>query len=63
MYSKSMDWFQHDSDLRHERVKKMALKWYRRSNENYRSVPILPVKSKIFEKMLCKQIILFMTSF
>ena len=32
---------------------------YRSSKENYRPVSILPVISKIFEKLLCKQITIF----
>ena len=32
----------------------------RGSKENYRSVSILPVISKIFENLLCKQITIFM---
>ena len=34
-------------------------KGYKGSKDNYRPVSILPVISKIFEKLLCKQIILF----
>ena len=34
-------------------------KEYRGSKENYRPVSILPVISKIFEKLLCKQITIF----
>ena len=38
----------------------MFKKGYRGSKENYRPVSILPVISKIFEKLLCKQITIFM---
>ena len=38
----------------------MFKKGYRGSKKNYRPVSILPVISEIFEKLLCKQITIFM---
>ena len=40
----------------------MNKKCFRESKENYLTVSILPVISKIYEKLICKQIIYFMNS-
>ena len=45
--------------LKNAKITPVFKKWYRGSKENYRAVSILPVISKIFEKLLCKQITIF----
>ena len=47
------------SSLKNANVTPVFKKRYRDSKENYRPVSILPVISKIFEKLLCKQITIF----
>ena len=45
--------------LKHAHITPFFLKKsYRRYNENYRPVSVVPIISKIFEKLLCKQITL-----
>ena len=47
------------SILKNANITPVFKKAYRGSKENYRPVSILPVISKIFEKLLCKQITIF----
>ena len=47
------------SILKNANITPVFKKEYRGSKENYRPVSILPVISKIFEKLLCKQITIF----
>ena len=47
------------SILKHANITPVFKKGYKGSKDNYRSVSILPVISKIFEKLLCKQITVF----
>ena len=47
------------SILKHPNITPVFKKEYKGSKDNYRSVSILPVISKIFEKLLCKQITVF----
>ena len=47
------------SIFKNANVTPVVKKGYRGSKENYRPVSILPVISKIFEKLLCKQITIF----
>ena len=42
------------SILKHANITPVFKKGYKGSNDNYRPVSILPVISKIFEKLLCK---------
>ena len=51
------------SILKHANITPVFKKGYRGSKENYRPVSILPVISKIFEKLLCNQITPFMDQF
>ena len=51
------------SVLKHANITPVFKKGHRGSKENYRPVSILPVLSKIFEKLLCKQITPFMDQF
>ena len=51
------------SVLKHANITPVFKKGYRGSKENYRPVSILPVISKIFEKLLCNQITPFMDQF
>ena len=51
------------SVLKHADIAPAFKKGYRGSKENYRPVSILPVISKIFEKLLCNQITPFMDQF
>ena len=51
------------SVLKHADITPVFKKGYRGSKENYRPVSILPVISKIFEKLLCNQITPFMDQF
>ena len=48
--------------LKNANITPVFKKGYRGSKENYRSVGILQVISKIFEKLLCKQITIFIDS-
>ena len=48
------------SILKNANIRPVFKKGYRDSKKNYRPVSILPVISKIFEKLLCKQITIFM---
>ena len=45
--------------LKNANITPVFKKGHRGSKENYRPVSILPVISKIFEKLLCKQITIF----
>ena len=47
------------SNLKHANITPVFKKGYKSSKDNYRPVSILPVISKIFEKLLCKQITVF----
>ena len=47
------------SILKNANITPVFKKGYRCSKENYRPVIILPVISKVFEKLLCKQITIF----
>ena len=47
------------SILKNANITPLFKKGHRGSKENYRPVSILPVISKIFEKLLCKQITIF----
>ena len=47
------------SILKNANITPVFKKGYRGSKENYRPVSILPVISKFFEKLLCKQITIF----
>ena len=47
------------SILKNANITPVFKKWYRGSKESYRPVRILPVSYKIFEKLLCKQITIF----
>ena len=47
------------SILKNENITPVFKKGYRSFKENYRPVSILPVTFKIFEKLLCKQITIF----
>lgn len=49
--------------LKHSNITLVFKRRYRESKENYRSMRIVPVASKIFEKLLYKQITLFMEQF
>ena len=51
------------SVLKHADITPAFKKGYRGSKENYRPVSILPVISRIFEKLLCNQITPFMDQF
>ena len=51
------------SVLKHANITPAFKKGYKGSKENYRTVSILPVISKIFEKLLCNQITPFMDQF
>ena len=51
------------SVLKHANITPVFKKGYRGSKENYRPVSILPVISKIFEKLLCNQTTPFMDQF
>ena len=44
---------------KHANITPVFQKGYKVSKDNYRPVSILPVISKIFEKLLCKQIAVF----
>ena len=47
------------SILKNANISPVFKKWCRGSKESYRPVTILPVSSKMFEKLLCKQITIF----
>ena len=47
------------SILKRANVAPVFKKGHRGSKENYRPVSILPVMSKIFQKLLCKQLAVF----
>ena len=47
------------SILKNANITPVFKKGHRKSKENYRPVSILPVISKTFEKLLCKQITIF----
>ena len=51
------------SVLKHANIISVFKKGHSGSKENYRPVSILPVTSKIFEKLLCNQITPFMDQF
>ena len=47
------------SILKNANISPVFKKWYRGSKESYHPVTILPVSPKMFEKLLCKQITIF----
>ena len=51
------------SVLKHAVITRVFKRVYRGSKENYRPVSLLPVISKIFDKILCNQITPFMNQF
>ena len=59
-FNQSIENFEFPSILKNANITPVFKKGYRGSKENYRPVSILPVISKIFEKLLCKQITIFM---
>ena len=54
-FNESLDCCKFPSILKRANVTSVFKKGYHGSKENYRPVSILPVMSKIFEKLLCKQ--------
>ena len=46
--------------LKYANITSVFKKGYRGSNDNYRPVSILPIVSKLFEKLLCKRNTLLM---
>ena len=59
-FNQSIENFECPSILKNENITSVFKKEYRDSKENYRPVSILPVISKTFEKLPCKQITIFM---
>ena len=59
-FNQSIENSEFPSILKNANITPVFKKGYRGSKENYRPVSILPVISKIFEKLLCKQITIFM---
>ena len=59
-FNQSIDNFEFLSILKNANITPVFKNRCRGSKENYRPVSILPVISKIFEKLLCKQIAIFM---
>ena len=59
-FNQSIDNSEFPSILKNVNITLVLKKGYRGSKENYRPVSILPVISKIFEKLLCEQITIFM---
>ena len=59
-FNQSIEKSEFPSILKNADITPVFKKRYKGSKENYRSVSILPVISKIFEKLLCKQITIFM---
>ena len=59
-FNQSIENFEFPSILKNANITPVFKKGYRGSKENYRPVSILPLISKIFEKLLCKQITIFM---
>ena len=51
------------SILKNANIAPVFKKGFRESKDNYRPVSILPIISKIFEKLLSKQIIIYMDKF
>ena len=49
--------------LKHANIALVFKKGYRGSKDNWRPVSILPIISKIFEKLLCRLITVFMDKF
>ena len=58
-FNESLNCCKFPSILKRANVTPAFKKGYRGSKENYRPVSILPVMSKIFEKLLCKQLTVF----
>ena len=48
-----------NESIKNANITPVFKKGHRKSKENYRTVSILPVISKTFEKLLCKQITIF----
>ena len=59
-FNQSIENFEFPSILKNANITPVFKKGYRCSKENYHPVSILPVISKIFEKLICKQITIFM---
>ena len=59
-FIQSIENFEFPSILKNANITPVFKKGYKGSKENYHPVIILPVISKIFEKLLCKQITIFM---
>ena len=59
-FNQSIENFEFPSILKNANITPVFKKGYRGSKENYHPASILPVISKIFEKLLCKQITIFM---
>ena len=59
-FNQSIENSKFPSILKNTNITPEFKKGYRGSKENYRPVSILPVVSKTFEKLLCKQITIFM---
>ena len=59
VFNESLNCFKFPSILKRANVTPVFKKVYRGCKENYRPVSILPVMSKIFEKLLCKQLTVF----
>ena len=58
-FNESLNCCKFPSILKCANVTSVFKKGHRGSKENYRSVSILPVMSKIFQKLLCKQLTVF----
>ena len=59
-FNQSIENFEFPSILKNANITPVFKKGCRGSKENYHQVSIFPVISKIFEKLLCKQITIFM---
>ena len=58
-FNQSIENFEFPSILKNVNITPVFKNEYRGSKENYHPVSILPVISKIFQKLLCKQITIF----
>ena len=59
-FNQSIENFEFPSILKNANITPVFKKGYRGSKENYHPVSIFPVISKIFEKLLSKQVTIFM---
>ena len=59
-FNQSIENFEFPSILKNANITPVFKKGYRGSKEHYHPASILPVISKIFEKLLCKQITIFL---